>query len=250
MDLLPAATKIIVPGKPADGLTGQRTPMASPKKHRRIVFCDFDGTITVEETFVGMLKQFATLDYNDCGRRLVEGRITLRDAVRQLIESIPADQYHAVIDYIRQKPIRRGFSELLDFLHRRAIPLVVISGGLQQSVETRLQKYMHRIHAVHAALLQVGTTHLTAVSPYESSDELVSKTRVMLQYHFDESIAIGDGITDRNMAITADRVFARDNLRDYLSERNAAFIEWSDFFDVLRTLSVGNGGSSQSRNAR
>ena len=48
--------------------------MASPEPHRRIVFCDFDGTITAEETFVGMLKQFATLDYNDYGRRLAEGR--------------------------------------------------------------------------------------------------------------------------------------------------------------------------------
>jgi 2-hydroxy-3-keto-5-methylthiopentenyl-1-phosphate phosphatase len=224
--------------------------MASPKPHRRIVFCDFDGTITVEETFVGMLKQFATLDYNNYGRRLAEGRISLRDAVRQLIESIPVDRYHAVIDYIRPKPIRPGFPELLDYLHRHGIPLVVISGGLQQSVETRLQKYLHRIHAVHAALLQVGKTHLTVVSPYESSDELVSKTRVMHQYHFDESIAIGDGITDRKMAITADRVFARADLRHYLAERNASFIEWSDFFDVLRALSAGNGGSSRNRNAR
>jgi 2-hydroxy-3-keto-5-methylthiopentenyl-1-phosphate phosphatase len=72
----------------------------------------------------------------------------------------------------------------------------------------------------------------------------------MHQYHFDESIAIGDGITDRNMAITADRVFARDSLRNYLAGRNASFIEWSDFFDVLRALSVGNGGASQGGNAR
>ena len=28
---------------------------------KEVVFCDFDGTINVEETFVGMLKQFATL---------------------------------------------------------------------------------------------------------------------------------------------------------------------------------------------
>jgi 2-hydroxy-3-keto-5-methylthiopentenyl-1-phosphate phosphatase len=26
---------------------------------KRIVFCDFDGTITIDETFVAMLKRFA-----------------------------------------------------------------------------------------------------------------------------------------------------------------------------------------------
>jgi len=211
--------------------------MTTIRKHARIVFCDFDGTITVEETFVGMLKQFATLDYHAYGRRLTAGRISLRDAVLQLIESIPAERYDAVIDYIRNKAIRRGFPELLDFLHRRKIPLVVVSGGLQQSVETRLEAYRSRIHAVHAARLQIDGPHLTAASAYESPDELVSKTRVMQQYRFEEAIVVGDGITDRNIALAADTVFAREPLRTFLMDHGKPFFDWSDFFDVRRGLS-------------
>lgn len=211
--------------------------MASPGKHAQIIFCDFDGTITVEETFVGMLKQFARIDYHFIGRQLAEEQITLREAVRRLIESIPARQYDAVIDYIRDKPIRAGFLELLDVLRRRNVPLVVISGGLQQSVETRLEGCMDRIHAIHAARLEVRGRHLTVVSPYESSDELVSKTQVMQQYHFEEAVAIGDGITDRNIALAADLVFARGHLQTYLQGRNKPYVDWSDFFDVIRVLS-------------
>lgn len=205
--------------------------------YSQIVFCDFDGTITVEETFVGMLKRFATVEYQDYGRRLAAGRITLRSAVRQLIESIPADRFDAVIDYIRAKPIRRGFSELLEYLHRCRIPLVVVSGGLQQSVEVRLEAYRHRIHAVHAARLEIDGPHLTVVSPYESSDELVAKTRVMRQYRFKEAVAVGDGVTDQNIAREADLVFARGTLREYLAGRNQPFVEWTDFRDVRQVLS-------------
>jgi len=203
-----------------------------------MVFCDFDGTITVEETFVGMLKEFATLDYSEYGRRLGEGRISLRDAVRQLVESIPADRYDAVIDYIRAKPLRRGFAEFVDDLHRRKIPLVIVSGGLQQSVETRLEAFLDRVHAVHAARLQISGEHLTVASAYESEEELVAKTRVMRRYRFEEAIAIGDGITDRNIALAADRVFARGYLRAYLESNGKPFVDWSDFFDVTRALST------------
>ncbi|PSB06236.1 2-hydroxy-3-keto-5-methylthiopentenyl-1-phosphate phosphatase, partial [filamentous cyanobacterium Phorm 46] len=35
-------------------MTDEKSPI--PNNHKRIVFCDFDGTITVEETFVAMLK--------------------------------------------------------------------------------------------------------------------------------------------------------------------------------------------------
>ena len=48
---------------------------------KRIVFCDFDGTITAEETFVGMLKQFATLPYDDIKTQVIDRQLSLGDGV-------------------------------------------------------------------------------------------------------------------------------------------------------------------------
>lgn len=207
------------------------------KTYKHIVFCDFDGTITAEETFVGMLKRFAAASYDATEGLLIEGKITLAEAVRRLVESIPSNRYKQVLNYVKDKPIRRGFSALLDFLYFHGVPLVVVSGGLIGSVSSTLAPFQNRIHAMYAADVDAGGDFLRVHSDFESAAELVAKKRVMRLYRCEQSIVIGDGITDVNIAMTADLVFARDRLCRYLTERGKAFIRWEDFFDVSNHLS-------------
>lgn len=211
--------------------------MPPSKTYKRIVFCDFDGTITSEETFVGMLKRFAAESYDATENLLIEGKITLGEAVRRLVESIPSKRYPQVLDYVKDKPIRRGFSELLDFLYFHGVPLMVVSGGLMGSVSSKLAPFQNRIHAMYAAEVAAEGDFLRVHSDFESATELVAKTRVMGLYRYEQSIVIGDGITDLNIAITADLVFARDRLCGYLTEKGKPFIRWEDFFDVCNHLS-------------
>jgi 2-hydroxy-3-keto-5-methylthiopentenyl-1-phosphate phosphatase len=210
--------------------------MTDNHSYKSMVFCDFDGTITVEETFVGMLRQFSTTDYNQTERRLSQGKISLREAVRRQVESIPCVQYPQVLDYIRDKGLRTGFADLLDFLYFQGIPLVVVSGGLLESVRSRLAPYVQRIHAIHAAQIDCRGEYLKIVSDYESDTEVVAKTKVMAGYRCQTSILIGDGITDLNPALSADLVFARDRLCRYLTERGKAFVRWEDFYDIINHL--------------
>jgi 2-hydroxy-3-keto-5-methylthiopentenyl-1-phosphate phosphatase len=210
--------------------------MTDKHSYKSMVFCDFDGTITAEETFVGMLRQFSTVDYNQTERLLSQGKISLRDAVRRQVESIPCEQYPRVLDYIRDKDLRTGFADLLDFLYFQGIPLVVVSGGLLASVRSRLATYVQRIHAIHAAQIDCRGAYLKIVSDYESDTEVVAKTKVMAGYRCQTSILIGDGITDLNPALSADLVFARDRLCRYLTERGKAFVRWEDFYDIINHL--------------
>jgi 2-hydroxy-3-keto-5-methylthiopentenyl-1-phosphate phosphatase len=211
--------------------------MTPSKTYKRIVFCDFDGTITAEETFVGMLKRFAAASYDAMEKRLIEGKITLGEAVRHLVESIPSKRYPQVLDYVKDKPIRQGFAELLDFLYFHGVPFMVVSGGLMGSVSAKLAPFKNRIHATYAAEVDADGDFLRVYSDFESATELVAKTRVLELYRYEESIVIGDGITDLNIATAADLVFARDRLCGYLTERGKAFIRWEDFFDVCNYLS-------------
>ena len=211
--------------------------MTPSKTYKRIVFCDFDGTITAEETFVGMLKRFAAESYDATENLLIEGKITLGEAVRRLVESIPSKRYPQVLDYVKDKPIRQGFSELLDFLYFHGVPLIVVSGGLMGSVSAKLVPFQHRIHAMYAAEVAAEGDFLRVRSDFESATELVAKTRVMGLYRYEQSIVIGDGITDLNIAMTTDLVFARDRLCGYLTEKGKPFIRWEDFFDVCNHLS-------------
>lgn len=204
---------------------------------KRIVFCDFDGTITVDETFVAMITKFAPAAADRLLPEIYAQRVTLRDGVRQMLESIPSSSYPQIIGFMRSQPIRAGFSEFLDFLKTAQIPIVVISGGLQIMVETTLAPYLDRITAIQAIEVDTTGTYLQASSRYEDGKELVAKAQIMAKYHADETIAIGDSITDWNMALAADLVFARSPLTEYLESQNKPYFAWDDFLDIRELLS-------------
>ena len=104
----------------------------------RVVFCDFDGTITTEDTFVRVLNKFNPEVSAKLLPLIFERKMTLKDGIKQTIGSIPAIYYPEIIEYIASHPIRPGFIEFADFLKDLEIPLVVISGGLTDIVEAVL----------------------------------------------------------------------------------------------------------------
>ena len=206
------------------------------QEYDRIVFCDFDGTITAVETFIGMLKRFASEDYARIEQLVINRKITLAEAVRRMVESIPSSSFVGMQEYIRNQSIRPGFAELLDILRDNDVPFVVISGGLMEQVQTRLEEFQDRILCMHAARINLDTEYIRVISAFESKQELVSKEAVMDTYKYGEAIAIGDGITDMSMAERADMVFARGNLCRYLDQIGKTYQKWDTFFDIRNKL--------------
>lgn len=199
---------------------------------KRIVFCDFDGTITAEETFVAVLKRFAPDLAAQLIPQMYARQLTLRQGVRQILESIPSSSYPEILEFTKRQDIRPGFQELLDWLESEKVPIVVISGGLRGMVEVVLGDLLPRILAIHAIDVDTSASDLRVVSEYEGGTELVNKVQVMAQYPDVEKIAIGDSITDLNMALETPIVFARDRLAQYLDEQQKPYIPWNDFFQV------------------
>jgi 2-hydroxy-3-keto-5-methylthiopentenyl-1-phosphate phosphatase len=205
---------------------------------QRVVFCDFDGTITAIETFAGMLKEFSPELSAKIMPEMYARRLTLRAGVRQLLESIPSSRYSEILDYATDKPIRPGLQELLDFLEAEKVPFIIISGGLRAMVETVLNHHnlMGKVTDISAVDVETNREYLQVYSEFEGDTELVDKVRVMANYPAQKTIAIGDSLTDINMALKADLVFARDRLVDYLEAEGKFYLPWQDFFDVLNSL--------------
>ncbi len=219
-------------------------PQSPQTPIKRVVFCDFDGTITAEETFVGMLKEFTPELSAQLMPQMYARHLTLREGVRQLLESIPSSRYPAILEYTKTKAIRPGLVELLDFLDAKGVPLVVVSGGLRGMVETTLSQagtgeksLKERVAAIYAIDVDSTSDFLRVHSEFEEGTEMVSKVQVMAQHPAQEQIAIGDSVTDLNMALYAPVVFARDRLIHYLDEHNKSYIPWNDFFDIRQALS-------------
>lgn len=210
---------------------------------KRAVFCDFDGTITAVETFVGMLKTLIPDRTAEIMPRLYRRELTLRQGVRYLLEAIPSDRYPEVIAYARAQAIRPGLGAFLDFLEDRQVPFVIISGGIEDMIEAVLQQpgtggrpLRRQVKAIAALHIATDRPHLGVTSPQEGEEELVDKVALMHRYPAQERIAIGDSVTDIRMALAADLVFARDRLRDYLRQAGKSFIEWDNFGDIQAHL--------------
>jgi 2-hydroxy-3-keto-5-methylthiopentenyl-1-phosphate phosphatase len=214
----------------------------TPLKFDRVVFCDFDGTITAVETFAGMLKEFAPVLAAELLPLMYDRQLSLREGVKRLLESIPSRLYPAILEYGASKPLREGFGELLDFLAVRNIPFIIISGGIKDMVEAALKRQhdgislINRVKTIAAVEIDSSGDYLRVHSPFEGETELVAKVEVMKQYPAAQSIAIGDSVTDINMALQADLVFARDRLVKYLEAEGKAYLPWQDFRDILDYL--------------
>jgi 2-hydroxy-3-keto-5-methylthiopentenyl-1-phosphate phosphatase len=133
--------------------------------------------------------------------------------------------------------MRPGLVELLNFLDAQRVHFVIVSGGLRVMVEAVMGDLVQRASAIYAVDLDVSGPRLQVSSELEGGEELVSKVRVMGQYRESEQVAIGDSLTDFNMALSASLVFARDRLAEYLDEQQKPYIKWDNFFDVLENLS-------------
>ena len=209
-------------------------------KFPRAVFCDFDGTITTEDTFVRVLEKFAPVVSAKLLPIIFERKMTLKEGIRQTIGSISSVHYPEIIEYIAHRPVNPGLAEFADFLNDLNIPLIVISGGLTDIVKAVLeeQQLVNKVTAVHAAEVDTTGNLLQVYSAFEGDTELVAKVKAMGQYPAEEKIAIGDSVTDINMALAADLVFARDRLVGYLDAENKSYIQWQDFFEIRDRLAA------------
>ncbi|MEA5592847.1 HAD-IB family phosphatase [Rivularia sp. UHCC 0363] len=200
--------------------------------YKRIIFCDFDGTITAEETFVAVLKKFSPEVSQQLISQMYAQKLTLREGVKQILESIPCSRYPEIVEFTRNKPIRAGFAEFIDFLRVNNVPLVIVSGGLRSIIEIVLGDLLEQVWAIHAVDLDISGEYLQVNSEFEQGDELVAKVKVMEKYPSNEKIAIGDSLTDLNMSLEVRTVFARDRLVKYLKEYSKPYIPWNDFIDI------------------
>lgn len=198
---------------------------------------DFDGTITMEDTFSGAMRLFVDPDeFSLYSKKLAAGEATLSEVVRRAYDGAPADLLPRMLDYVRGVSMRPGFAAFLDTCEALDIGVVVISGGAREFLDQKLAPYERRLLGIHAASLTVCDDALHLESSFDDGNELVKKTAVMALYDYDQSIGIGDSFTDCNMAQAANRVFARDVLAKFLTKKGIPFTPFEDFYTVAEAI--------------
>jgi 2,3-diketo-5-methylthio-1-phosphopentane phosphatase len=205
------------------------------------VFCDFDGTVCLQDVGEQFFRSFAGEKADASVRNLLSGEITMQMWLTELCEAVPYINQNQFINFVDQFVVDSHFIEFDRFCKERDIPLTVLSDGLDM--------YVGRI------LLNAGISHvpffanhaefvgerLKVSFPYTDAECSLCgncKRNHMLNSSADEDVIvyIGDGYSDRCPVRYADFVFAKRHLRKYCQQQNITFFEFNHFGDVQAKL--------------
>lgn len=164
---------------------------------------------------------------NDLGRSR-----TLHEVIALEFESVRTPLPEVVAWLVDNVRVRPGFAELVE----RRRPLIV-SSGFHELIEPILDREGVAVE-VRANRLDPRPDGWRAVFrndvPCAVCGEPCKRADVARLGPF---AYVGDGFSDRCVALAAARVFARDGLASYLTTKGVQFDAYEDFHDVERALS-------------
>ena len=194
------------------------------------VVMDWDGTATDVDFLEAVITTFGDERIYEATESEL-GRLTLNEviAIETATVSTPLAQ---VVDWVREHArLRPGFPEFA----RTYRPLVV-SSGFSELIEPVLEREGLQLEVV-ANRLDPRPDGWRAIFRNEEPCPVCGEPCKRADVAELDGIAyVGDGVSDRCVALVADRVFARDGLARYLTSREVSFEPYEDFYDVARAL--------------
>jgi 2-hydroxy-3-keto-5-methylthiopentenyl-1-phosphate phosphatase len=195
------------------------------------IVVDWDGTVTETDGLHLVLLEFGDPDVYHEAERSLGRQLTLHEVIALEFESVrsPLDEVAGwVRDNVR---LRAGFA---DFARRRR-PLIV-SSGFSELIAPVLERESLELD-VRANMLDARPTGWRAVfrnaEPCPVCGEPCKRADVAGSGPF---VYVGDGFSDRCVALAADRVFARDGLTEYLASEGVPHEPFVDFHQLDRAL--------------
>lgn len=215
---------------------------------KTVIFCDFDGTITVNDNIVAIMKQFNPPGWEDIVKRIMSREISIREGVGSMFALLPTERRAEIEQYaIHNITIRAGFAELLRFCAAQSIEFFVTSGGIDFFVHPTLAAFDIDEAHIYCNGSDFGGETIRITWPHPCDEHChndcgMCKTTVMRRFPAEDytRIVIGDSITDVEAAKIADRVFARSHLVSLCEQLGIAYHPYEDFFAIIASLKEGS----------
>lgn len=205
---------------------------------RTAIFCDFDGTITVEDLIVQVWRQFAQPGWERLVDDMYAGRVPLKEGVPALFAQIPSAKKNEIIAYAKQAVrFREGFPEFLRFCRKHELNFVVLSGGVDFFVYPVLEPYRQWISRIYCLPADLSGPSIKLELQYACDTDALCKAKILEVFpRATRRVLIGDSITDLHGARVAQHVFSRGRLSPLLEREHRAFEPYENFFDIMRII--------------
>lgn len=210
----------------------------------RIIFCDFDGTITMNDNIVAVIRHFDPPGWQQIVDDVVSERKSIRQGVGEMFRLLPASRRDEIVDYaIHNARIRDGFEELLRFCRYEGIEFYVTSGGIDFFVYPILEQFGIPRDHIYCNGSDFSGERVEITWPHPCDEHCTNecgmcKTTIIRRFPPEryERILIGDSVTDFEGAKLVDSVFARSHLIDKCKALGVPYTPYETFYDVIDAL--------------
>ena len=215
-----------------------------------LVACDFDGTVTRQDTLVEILNRFGSPGWTEVQRQVVSGQVSIRDGLRSEMASVKASR-EELQQWLRERiDLEPTFPSFLRQMRLRGIPVVLITGGFDLCVETVMAQsglwpvpfLANRLH------LNAGSPGMGRAGagwqvdfPYPSASCTACghcKGDPLRNWRAQgyTTVFAGNGVTDRCAALNASLTFAKDELETWCRREAVPATRFEDFNDIQEEL--------------
>ena len=226
--------------------TAEQGGFANASVDSLAVFCDFDGTFSVQDVGGQVAQTHLAERRAELGALYRKGEVDAWEYALELFDGfrLPVDVLEALLRSIDLDP---GARDLLEWCESRQVPFTILSDGFDYNLE--------RLQEIHAIRFPYASNHLEMevdrwqLSPGGRNPDCgcgtgLCKRRKIEAFRQQSPSAfcvhIGNGrVSDLCGAEAADVAFAKDTLSEALSERGTAFYPFETLHDVISRIEDG-----------
>jgi 2,3-diketo-5-methylthio-1-phosphopentane phosphatase/HAD superfamily hydrolase (TIGR01509 family) len=209
---------------------------------KKLILCDFDGTITLRDMGYLLLNRFSKGDWETIDREFREEKIGSKEAYSRIVKILHG-QKQAVLDFLQEhSQIDPSFLSFYRYCRKKGIDVKIVSDGLDFYIKTILEVhhlgdvpyYANEGHFLEPEGMDIVFPHFN-----EECGHCGTCKKRLVQIHrkdYDSIFFVGNGISDRCGAREADFVFAKDSLYTYCIDQDIPCHFYLGFQDILSDL--------------
>jgi 2,3-diketo-5-methylthio-1-phosphopentane phosphatase len=206
------------------------------------LLCDFDGTVSVEDTTDTLLERFGKPGWEVLENDWRAGRINSHDCMAGQVALL--DMSKSELDaHLAERAIDAAFPQFVAAAQAQELPIEILSDGLDYAIHSILSHYDLDWLPVTANRLQaVGEREWRLEFPNASRNCSVASgtckcaRAARFQGPRKRILMIGDGASDFCVSGAVDFVFAKGKLVDYCRDHNIPHAPIEGFSDALALL--------------
>ncbi len=210
---------------------------------KKLILCDFDGTITQEDVGYNFLNKFTRENWEDIDQDYVEGEIGSKEAYARIAKIIMGTREEMVDFICHDSSLDPHFNDFYAFCKDKGVDLKIVSDGFGLYIDALLNQYgISGIEYFANKLVFKDKDRLEIDFPFHNPECGTCgncKSTILKKFRdeYDHIIFIGNGLSDRCVAEEADEVYAKDTLYSHCIESDIPCWNYDNFSAIEKNMS-------------